>query len=149
MLSLLDILSYLTYIWYSLACRIPNFTTCIERRLLGDYFQKLMSLPSSNKSMFRSARKPFKNDSDNYIVNRLAYFPAQKYVGFAWKLSFLQFWITSLESAQQTKNIDLNCYVINHQLFGWFTLFYVIFRTQIRRFYLCNSIYIVCSISWR
>ena len=83
MFSLLDILSYLTYISYSLICRIPNFTTCIERRLLGDYFQKLMSLPSSNKSMFRSARKPFKNDSDNYIVNRLAYFPAQKYVDFA------------------------------------------------------------------
>ena len=38
-----------------------------------------------------------------------------------------------LESTQQTKKIDLHCYVINHQ---WFTVAYIILRicrTQIHR----------------
>ena len=39
-----------------------------------------------------------------------------------------------LESPQQTKKIDLYYYVINHQLFGVaYTLFCIIYRTQIRR----------------
>ena len=41
-----------------------------------------------------------------------------------------------LESAQHTKKIDLNYYVINHQWFRGDILFCVICRTQIRRSYL-------------
>ena len=49
----------------SVICR-----TCLENRLLEDCLKIQFFVQSSHKCMFLSERKPFKNDSNDYISNQ-------------------------------------------------------------------------------
>ena len=53
----------------SVICRTPICRTCLGRRPLEDYIQKLVSLQPLCKSVFLSARKPFRSDSNDSMIN--------------------------------------------------------------------------------
>ena len=81
----------------------------------------------SHKSVFWSAKKLFKKDSNDYIINNLPFRMTctilhnwqNKFTDFTWKLYSLQFQITAgLNQHKKSRKIDLDYYVINHQWFS-------------------------------
>ena len=79
--------------------------------------------------MSLSARKPFKNYSNDYINNQwfrdLFYIICRTQICRpSLKFKFLQFSNKSIfESAKETKKMDLNYYTIRHK---WFSMAYII-----------------------